>query len=458
MALTPEQKRKARVAARKRAIRARIFLFTVIILIIVITFFGFRSCGKQVQKSELEILNQAINEKYFKDTTAEYINLDEYYIYGTYLNLKGSIDLEDGKTVEDMKLFFADKDGNEKKYSISYESQDNKLNYYLSTEINDGIHLDELPEGNFIPIIEITYSDYISKYYMISNKTSYPDLEYYTVTKNNSNNKIYIDGTGTNLVITVKQSELPEGVFDIVIDAGHGGKDSGAINGNHYESNIAMDYAKSLKSSLEKLGLKVKLTRDGTESDTKDTVYNSYDSDGRVDITCSSGAKYCLSIHLNSNEAELNSGGVEIFAPGNANLYFASLLAENIVNYANTQYSSMGTYKVEPGVYVRNFTQNDIADMKDSANAAGYKPYDITLNTPYLFMIRETGGFMTGAFADGRNKSYGINRFMDSNKGVETYILELGYISEDSDLQNILNNKNDYIDGIINAIKDYFGL
>lgn len=458
MALTPEQKRKARALARKRAIRARIFLFSIIVFIIVIAFVGFRSCGSEVQKTEIELLNQAITEKYFKDKAIEYINLDEYYIYGTYLNLKGSMSLEEGKSVEDLKLYFTDKEANENEHSISYEVNEGELTFYLSTKINDGINLEELIIGNFIPIIEITYSDYITKYYMISNQSEYTNLEYYTITKNNSNNKIFIDGSGANLIIKIEKSELPEDVYDIVIDPGHGGKDSGAINDNYYESNIVMDYAISLKSSLEDLGLKVKLTRDGTESDLKDTVYNSYDSDGRVNITCSSGAKFCLSIHLNSNETQLNSGGVEIFAPGNANLYFATLLAENIVEYANTEYSSMETYKAGAGVYVRNFNENDIENMEESAETSGYEPYLVTENTPYLFMIRETGGIITGAFADGRNTSYGENEFINSNKGIETYILELGYISEDADLENILENKNGYINGIVSTIKDYFGL
>lgn len=458
MALTPEQKRKARLIARKKAIRARIFLFTIVVLIIVIAFVGFRSCGKQVQKSEMEILNGVINEKYFKDVDKQYINLDEYYIYGTYLNIKGSMVLEDGRTVEDLNLFFTNKEGIETEINISHETQDNVLTYYASTEINDGINLDELALGNYIPVIEITYSDYTVSYYMISNKTEYPELEYYTVTKNNSNNRVFIDGNNVNLVFTVEEVELPEDVYDIVIDPGHGGKDAGAVNGNYYESNIVMDYALELKTKLEDLGLKVKLTRDGSEDDDKDTVYNSYDEDGRVDITCSSGAKYCLSIHLNSNEEELYGGGVEIFAPGNANLRFATLLADNIVNFGDTEYSSMSTYKVKPGVYVRNFTTNDITTMEATAENSNYEPYEVTENTPYLFMIRETGGIITGAFADGRNDAYGANRFIDSNNGIETYILELGYISETEDLDNLLENQDGYIDGIINAVKEYFDL
>jgi len=47
----------------------------------------------------------------------------------------------------------------------------------------------------------------------------------------------------------------------IVIDAGHGGKDSGATNKKRYEKNIVLKIAKYLKQDLQKMGFKVYLTR-----------------------------------------------------------------------------------------------------------------------------------------------------------------------------------------------------
>ena len=60
---------------------------------------------------------------------------------------------------------------------------------------------------------------------------------------------------------------LPNDMFfpsakTIVIDAGHGGKDAGAVgSGRNYEKNIVLAVAKYLKKELNKMGFKVYLTR-----------------------------------------------------------------------------------------------------------------------------------------------------------------------------------------------------
>ena len=70
-------------------------------------------------------------------------------------------------------------------------------------------------------------------------------------------------------------------------------------------------------------------------------------------------------------------------------------------------------------------------------------------------MIRETGGIVTGAYIDGRNTKFGKNLYYNSNIGVESYILELGYIINKEDLKNILTKQNLYTDGICKAIEEY---
>ena len=47
----------------------------------------------------------------------------------------------------------------------------------------------------------------------------------------------------------------------------------------------------------------------------------------------------------------------------------------------------------------------------------------MTTDTPYLYMLRETGGIATGAYVDGRNKSFGTNKYYNSNIGVEALLL-----------------------------------
>ena len=66
-------------------------------------------------------------------------------------------------------------------------------------------------------------------------------------------------------------------------------------------------------------------------------------------------------------------------------------------------------------------------------------------------MIRETGGIATNAFVDGRNKNYGTNKYYNSNIGIETYSIELGYMHIEDDLDNILKNENLYMQAISNS-------
>lgn len=224
--------------------------------------------------------------------------------------------------------------------------------------------------------------------------------------------------------------------------------------GRYNESELTLRYASKVKTELEKLGLKVKITRDGTEDKETFGVYTVYDEDGRVNIVGDSKAKYVFSIHLNSIDQANSISGVEIYAPTRMNLKIAKAFADNIVKYGNTTYSNLeANYMEADGVYVRTFKDWEIESSKREAVQGGYKAYDIKEYTPYLYMLRETGGIATGAYVDGRNKIYGINKYCNSNVGVEAYLLELGYINHNANLRNLLNNEDGYVQGIVETVK-----
>lgn len=233
-----------------------------------------------------------------------------------------------------------------------------------------------------------------------------------------------------------------------------GGTDDGAEGFGYEEADLALKFSLKIKQKLEELGLKVKLTRDGTEGN-EYTFYTIYDKDGRVNVVGASKAKYVFSIHLNSVTPANSQRGVEVYAPPKTNLRLAKSLADNIVKYGKTQYSGLTiNYKIDNGVYVRTYAEADILDANKTATRKSYAPYNITTDTPYLYMIRETGGIATGAYVDGRNKTFGKNLYYDSNIGVEAHLIELGYINHRADLQNMLNNQDGYVYGIVQAIKD----
>ena len=129
------------------------------------------------------------------------------------------------------------------------------------------------------------------KYYSLENTNNLNDIEYYTLTKDEKNNKIDIkfdketfnEKEYSYLGLTVSSSKLPEDVYDFVIDPGHGGTDAGETYSGNKEADIVLDYSKLLKEKLEAKGYKVKLTRDdsNTASFTKD-----YYADDRKNWYC----------------------------------------------------------------------------------------------------------------------------------------------------------------------------
>lgn len=393
--------------------------------------------------------------------------VSEYIVYGTHLNIKGSLDINT-TNIKNVSLSFKTvNEENTQEITMQYEESSDGIEFYTSELINEGIDLEELVANTYYLFVKVDYQDNTSEYYSLKDNTDYgyeenENLEYYTITKNGKNNKIDVKFGNYNssekqieyMYIGVNHTKLPSNVYDVVIDPGHGGADVGATSGKYNEADLALEIAENVKEELEELGLKVLITRDGTEGD-EFNVYSVYDEDGRVNVTGASKAKYVFSIHLNSIEEDNSQSGVEIYAPSKANLDFAKSLADNIVEYADTKYSGLLVdYKKADGVYVRVLEEEDIAEATANAKKKGYTPYDIKEDTPYLYMIRETGGLATGAYVDGRNTEYGTNLYYDSNIGIEAYLLELGYLNSTTDLKNILNNQEGYVEGIVKAIEE----
>lgn len=102
-----------------------------------------------------------------------------------------------------------------------------------------------------------------------------------------------------------RSNYIPTNPRLIVIDAGHGGSDIGAMHGGVSEAQLTLDMAKRLRDLLVARGWEVKLTRE-TDVD----VYAPNDSardelQARVDVANRAGARIFISIHVNSF---INSG------------------------------------------------------------------------------------------------------------------------------------------------------
>ena len=381
------------------------------------------------------------------DVEEEKVDIDELFIYGNYLNLHGNI-------IRDNNLKLVLYNGDFREYPINIK--DNTFN--LSYEINRGLFLEDIPIGTYYLFLRSKHYDEddneVYKYYVLNNTTDYVETTYYTFS--NIGNKIVInsDDEYHTLIFNVTKNTNDE-VYDVVIDPGHGGKDGGANRGDYKEANFTMKYAADLKKKMEKYGVKVKLTHVEGEipSDEKMPDYGIH---GRAVIGHEVNAKYVLSIHMNSN-AYSSVHGLEVYTPANVNYDFAKDIVRNIIYGVDTNYSSNRINKVFDGIYTRKFTEKDIELSIEDAEKNNKKPYDVTVNSNYYYMIRETGGIMTGAYVDDRNEpKFPANPYYKSNVGCEAYLLELGYLTNDGDLNSIINNMDKYTTAIAQSFKPIF--
>ena len=446
MASRNKKKRKKRNQQKKNRI-----LFLELILLIVITYII-------VQKREDEtyaVDNKEISIEPIKEIIEDkQAKVSRYTVYGTHMNIEGTLEVNNSE-IEDVNIIARNISEEELIIDTTYEYENNSISFSTLNKINQGVDLENLSLENYYILLKVNYTNGEKKYYTLSNNTQYHEkISYYTLTRNNTNNRINIDfikdeGIEALTLEIDKINELPEDVYDIVIDPGHGGSDAGAMSGNYREDEIVLDIGLDLKKKLENLGLKVLITRDGSEDSTYD-IYNIYDKEGRVTLANESKAKVLISLHMNSNESDLVHGGVEVYAAPNMDYTLAKLFADNIVKNANTTYSKMESFKEETGVYVRNIE----VENRNYGTFNGYRGiYD---EVPYLFIIREIGGISTGAYVNGSNKNYGENIYRNSNVGVEGYLIELGYMNVNADLRNVLNNPGKYVQAIMDSINSYY--
>lgn len=435
----------------------KVFKLVIIILVIIGICFGISiTVKKQIpemkkEESELNIINRV---------QTRLANVTEIYTYGRALNLSGEVNNISKDNFEGAKLVITDGSEYEEEYTLNYNLDDGKLKFSSDIEINSGIIIDNLENKEYYCLLRLKLNNSADpKYYSFINTSNYGNIEYYTTTKDGKNRKANIEFLKEEinnenynfLKINLQDTNLPDDIYDIIIDAGHGGKDQGENAGPITEADVTLEYAKSLKESLEKAGYKVKLTRDDENSSTF-TETNMYDENGRITIACKSKAKLMISFHINNGVRGLN--GFEIYSPSKSNLDFAKEMATKIKEYSSINYSNNNSFKEVDGVYVRNYTKSVIKELESTANKKGYEPYNISLDTPYLYTIREVGGIATGAYVDGRNKAYSKNEYYNSNQGIECYQIELGYIK--NDLNIIRNEKESYLRAITEAIENNF--
>jgi len=179
---------------------------------------------------------------------------------------------------------------------------------------------------------------------------------------------------------------------ELVIDPGHGGKDPGASGNGIIEKNMVLDISLYQYKRLKELGIRVAMTRDSDIT---------VESNARSALVKNSGAKYCISNHINA--AAPTAQGVEtihsIFNDGK----LATALMQTI--------SDAGQPKRSTPVFSRK-------------NETG--------NNDYYFMHRQTGS-------------------------VSTVIVEYGFCTNAADADRLKTNCKVYAEAVVKAYCQFVG-
>ena len=179
----------------------------------------------------------------------------------------------------------------------------------------------------------------------------------------------------------------------VVVDAGHGGSDPGAVNGNIREKDFNLQAANYIYNRLNELGVPVAITRT-TDEDIGRTerlrrMRNAFGTDKDVII---------LSNHINAGGGE----GAEVVYSLRNNDTLASMILDEIGNKG----------QIERKIYQRRLPENPSQD--------------------YYYIMRET-------------------------PNTEAVLIEYGFIDNPRDLAKLQNNILDYAEGVVKAVANYIG-
>ena len=179
----------------------------------------------------------------------------------------------------------------------------------------------------------------------------------------------------------------------IIVDAGHGGIDSGAVGNNLLEKDLNLQAATYMYNRLKELGIPAKLVRDNDEYLPKEErvrrIKNLYNNSPNTIL---------ISNHMNAGNGE----GAEVVYSLKNNSTLADLILYNIG---------------EQGQKIRKAYQRRLPENP---------------NKDYYYILRETGN-------------------------TEPILIEYGFIDNINDSKKLKNNLNNYVEGVVKAITEYIG-
>lgn len=180
----------------------------------------------------------------------------------------------------------------------------------------------------------------------------------------------------------------------VIVDAGHGGIDSGALGNGLKEKDLTLQAAIYMYNRLEELGIRAVMTRTDDEylpkADRVKRIMSLYNNNPNTLI---------VSNHINAGGAE----GVEIVYSINSDSTLANMLLDNIGEAG----------QIKRKAYQRRLPENP--------------------NKDYYYIIRETGN-------------------------AESVLVEYGFIDNTKDAYKLQNNLDNLVEGAVKAIAEYLGV
>ena len=274
---------------------------------------------------------------------------------------------------------------------------------------------------------------------------------WYTVTRNKESNQITLQSKNGQLSLKVeKVQELPEDVYDILIDPGHGGLDGGTVAKDLTEAEEVLKISTYIASRLEEHGLKVKLTRtedvDPAGPGNFDYGKSAFFDEGRVEQVYRYQTKYMLSSHLNSFDGSLE--GFEVYSSVFVNNDWASRVSQALIEAGQkARDSEKSEFRVSEGSYKKYYLCTGTSYDIDYGCTSDYMDY--------LYIIRETGGKVSQAstLVEYNDKYQDI-----PNYGSETLLIEYAYLDNSNDYSKWINNWKSYGEAVVKATVDYLGI
>lgn len=186
---------------------------------------------------------------------------------------------------------------------------------------------------------------------------------------------------------------MKEKNIGVIIDAGHGGIDSGAVGNNLQEKDLTLEVSKYIYNRLKELGIPTKMTREEDiylpKQDRIEKVLSLYNNSPNTIL---------ISNHINAGGAE----GAEVVYSLKNNPTLAQLILNNIKEKG----------QISRKIYQRRLPENP--------------------NKDYYYILRESGN-------------------------TEPVLIEYGFIDNKKDSDKLKNNIIDYGEGVVKAITEYIG-